>query len=919
MSWRRLLIEGRACALVVALAVSALAAAPPELDDPEALVSGAVVRFTADTAPGVVATHLVPKLSWDWGHAAPDPRLPVDGFQLRASGSLLIQTAGRHTFAVRGDGDFLLKVNGQIVCDPAQSRTLDLKPGFVAWELTYQHKSGSARLAVDWSGPGFERELVPARLLYHDPKTEPALDRFEQGRRLADRLGCANCHQLLDLPRHPTLGPPLAESTRLIDEAWLHDWLRAPAKIHPRTPMPAFGAELNAEQAEDLIAFLRDAGGKTKSVAVSAELKMGLNVATPERGRLLFRSLGCLGCHGRGEPAGDEPSAAPDAGNVGLGRAREALAAFLVHQKTGKPAARHRPDLRLSTDDSAQLATYLATNSDPPKMTAVTRAGDAQRGRSLAAKLGCASCHEIPGLTAKPDRRSLHNGSHTDAGCLAEQPGNRIDVPRFDLSANARESLRAFIGGLPVDPSPTSAETLALDTIRRLNCLGCHARDAQGGDELAHRLAPILAEDRALAGLKGTLTPPNLTAVGAKLRAGVVASFFEGRAPTARPWLSVRMPTFALQADEAESIERAFRGQDEGLTADVSAAPAARLTLTPAERERGARLIGQRGFGCVSCHVIAGRIPPGGEPETLGPDLALASMRVAAPYFQRWLTDPQRVIPGTPMSQFLKPVEGVAGKLDDQFRDLWKLLHTDSLPAIVASGTREVLRRQGERALVVRDMVLVPELPDTKYVPRGLAIGLKNDVSLLFDADRLGWLAAWRGGFVSRTKEGRLWEWQPEGTRLVTASRRVPPLVLLDRDGSPLWPVETRERFGTFKALIFVEDEVRLEYRLDFATGSVEVHDRIRPVGHGWERLVYVVNVPPGMRPALVEIIPTKWVMDVPNRISWQTSEPDGVRMALRGNVSDAKSEKGMLIVPLNPAAAGGFGGGTWVEIEPVR
>src|SRR5262249_45519025 len=156
--------------------------------------------------------------------------------------------------------------------------------------------------------------------------------------------------------------------------------------------------------------------------------------------------------------------------------------------------------------------------------------------------------------------------------------------------------------------------------------------------------------------------------------------------------------------------------------------------------------------------------------------------RMTERYFRRWIADPQRIIAGTPMPQFLKPVEGVPGTLDDQLALIWRLLGSSDLAEVAASGTREVLRREGDRALVVRDMVLMPGLPDTAYTPRALAVGFKNEASLLFDTDRLGWLAAWRGGFLARTKSGRLWEWHPEGARLWTAPRRLPPVVLIAPD-----------------------------------------------------------------------------------------------------------------------------------------
>jgi hypothetical protein len=205
------------------------------------------------------------------------------------------------------------------------------------------------------------------------------------------------------------------------------------------------------------------------------------------------------------------------------------------------------------------------------------------------------------------------------------------------------------------------------------------------------------------------------------------------------------------------------------------------------------------------------------------------------------------------MPQFLQPAPGSAGTLDDQLSGLWRLLGSNSLSEVAASGTREVLRREGDRALVVRDMVLVPGLPDTEYTPRGLAIGLKNGFSLLFDTDRLCWLAAWRGGFLYRTKSGRLWEWHPETSPFWTAPKRLPPVVLVGPDGTVRTPREVRERFGSFRALEFVRDGVTLTYRLDFDAGPVSVMELIKPQEGGWTRSVAIADVPDGFQPALVE------------------------------------------------------------------
>src|SRR5262249_32109243 len=201
--------------------------------------------------------------------------------------------------------------------------------------------------------------------------------------------------------------------------------------------------------------------------------------------------------------------------------------------------------------------------------------------------------------------------------------------PGFALNENEMNALRALVAGLPAPPSSTPRDTLAADTMRRLNCFGCHTRDGAGGTRLGSQVAAFLADDRSLGALKGRLTPPDLTAVGDKLRPDYLSQAIRGQAPTARPWLTVRMPVFPYAKGEAEAIVGALQSHDRSkLESEEAAHKQEKHTST------AAALIGQRGFGCVSCHVLDGKIPPGGEAETLGPDLALAHRRMAEHYFE---------------------------------------------------------------------------------------------------------------------------------------------------------------------------------------------------------------------------------------------------------------------------------------------
>jgi hypothetical protein len=239
------------------------------------------------------------------------------------------------------------------------------------------------------------------------------------------------------------------------------------------------------------------------------------------------------------------------------------------------------------------------------------------------------------------------------------------------------------------------------------------------------------------------------------------------------------------------------------------------------------------------------------------------------------------------MPQFVHPVATTQGTLEQQLSTLWELLGSNRVGEAAAQGTRAILKRQGDRALVVRDMVLLPGAPDTEYTPRAAAIGLKNDHALLFDADRLTWLAFWQRGFLSRTKSGRLWEWHPEGDRLWVADHRQPPVVLVDKTGA-LLPTAVRGRFGHFAELDFGDTEVTLVYALNPprlpAISPVEVTETVRPTPDGWERRVHVggKDLPGGLQPAVVVQTPRSAAAPDPLTFTWQAGA-DRVTLRVSG------------------------------------
>ncbi len=272
-----------------------------------------------------------------------------------------MQSPGAHRIVSDSDGPVTVRLDDQLVLDDepgGSSAAIDLPPGLVPIEVRYEHRSGPAHLSLDWEGPGFPREPIPGRFLFHDAQAITESDRFEEGRRLADRMGCANCHDVPAIQAYHKIGPPLADAVEAIDTSWLARWLTNPGEVRPGTAMPTYGEGLAPADVADLMAFLAVPSRDPKNL--QEELQMALHVADPTRGQLLFRSTGCLGCHtiGSGVEVSEE-RVAPDLLNLGRKRTAEWLASFLVSPRS-KSLARHRPDMRLSPDEAAHLASYLA-------------------------------------------------------------------------------------------------------------------------------------------------------------------------------------------------------------------------------------------------------------------------------------------------------------------------------------------------------------------------------------------------------------------------------------------------------------------------------------------------------------------------------------------------------------------------------
>jgi mono/diheme cytochrome c family protein len=403
------------------------------------------------------------------------------------------------------------------------------------------------------------------------------------------------------------------------------------------------------------------------------------------------------------------------------------------------------PKLSEPPTDEAQAAAFKRLEPKAEELTAFAKLPADARwtdlGKRLVVAKGCVNCHTVaPGGKALGDGpafsalEELKKPEKRASGCLADDAAKRGRAPDFAFSAPDREDLRSFLSeGLTGAGSPAPAYA-ARSTIQRFNCLACHSRDGEGGltADLVEQLRKYENAENAEA-----VSPPTLTGVGHKLRAPWLKQVLTA-AGRARPWMGLRMPQFGDA--NVGKLPEAFAAL-EGTQPDDDLH---KTPLTATKIEAGRKLVGKSGFGCISCHDLAGVANSG----TRGPDLAGQNQRVRYDWYLRWMEQPQRMQPGTRMPTVFtngqSPLPSVLdGDAAVQAEAVWGYLSLGpGLPL------PERLEKPKGLILSVKDKpyLLRTFMPDAGS--RAVAVGFPSGVSAAFDAQTCRLAYAWSGNFL---------------------------------------------------------------------------------------------------------------------------------------------------------------------------
>lgn len=504
------------------------------------------------------------------------------------------------------------------------------------------------------------------------------------------------------------IGPSLKEVRLKMRKEWIPIWLENPHAYRPSTKMPAF--RLDEGQRRAIAAFVWQTGGE-------GELP-GQPRGNAVRGKELFETRGCMGCHAVGEgDAAQGSSFAANLSRVGEKVHYDYLVPWIHNPQERQPLS-VMPSLRLSLGETRDIASYLVTlkqdDASYPEADYLDDPALRSEGSMWVKHFGCAGCHEISGFEeegrigteltregSKPIERldfalltheAKHDGWYNHKGFFERKlkdpaifdqgkiktPLEELRMPNFKLTDEEITALTTFLLGsvdstlpehffyVPGDRGQDIREGWWL--VKRYNCMGCHqVRPGQQSDlsGMARYQDPDWKEQ----------LPPTLVGEGARVDPDWLARFLRNPAMDAqrtdrngvRGYLHARMPTFRFSDSQIQKIVRFF----EALAAqDRPYIPTRLEPLSNRELELARQLFTSKAAPCLRCHATGN---PAHDRNATAPNFLLAKERLKPGWTERWMVTPEMIAPGTAMPSGLFQRDGdrwvFAGSLPPAFRD----------------------------------------------------------------------------------------------------------------------------------------------------------------------------------------------------------------------------------------------------------
>ena len=875
----------------------------------EDLPPGVLLKLTAGDR---TVERIEDDISANWGEASPDPRLPTGPFRAEWSSQILLREAGEYRLWAFGTGKVSVKIEGREVLkgsvdQPAwmEGSPFDLGFGLKPLEVSYENTSDAAELHLYWSNePSFPLEPIPTEVLFRDGG-RPDLALIERGRQLFEAHRCAACHRREDEPR-PASAPDLVRWTASLESTEI---LKHQLAGHGEGMMPSFG--LNVAQVESLWRHLLAGSEKQKLDALPKPGKGRNDENDRTAGMTLLKSTGCLACHRVNGEGTAGPYGGADLSSIGFKRSREWFSTWL--KDPAKLNRQHRmPVFELSTQDRRQLALALVSlRKEKPEVKLSETSGPSPSAVEIIKSARCAACHTVPDAEkiGPPDLTGIPTlekpVSNWQTSCVGDDPATPKWRPVFP-QAN-RKALRAYVESFAVARSKQSPYERGRELFASLNCQSCHPR--HNGRGLAAIAKDLSESDPELRGQAPSLVPPSLNAVGDKLLDEALGKSVSGEQKRRMDWIHARMPKFKHANQDREALIAYFVGHDR-IPADAPTWTIAKKPRTVLDKTvaLGQDLTGPKGFSCIACHQAGSYVPKKAAMGTRGSDIVGLGERMRHEYFIRWTRSPLRVVPGTEMPSYIKPVKHVLDEnIERQLETLWQALnHKKFTPPTNPSAVEQLITVEpGAEPRIIRDVFTNPEANGGGYVARAFAVGFENQHSVLIDLDTLT-LRSWNfGDFARQRTVGKSWYWDMAGSSIITGMDPRSDYALITKivDGKPARvadrkTIEPLIENGTAGRLIDYssnQDGVQFRYRLNFVIDGnavpLDVEERLTAMNR------FGINPKTGvLREIRVSEIPDDWDLRVsfPGLAGKPTfGRPDAGRFDRDGITWTAQEEHG--------------------------